>query len=108
MQQARNGQTDGSMPVMPTGMHHTRVLRGVFSAGLFLNRQSVHIETQQNHRTRLFAFYQCYDAGLGDTSAYLQTQGRQLASHNPGGPPLLKTQLRKAVEIATQPLGVTE
>ena len=84
-----NGQTNRHMTIMPTGMHHTQILGSIFSAGLLRDGQSIHIETQQQHRAWSSALEQGDNPGFSDASGNFQPQSFELFSNNAAGAELV-------------------
>ena len=102
-EQLRDAHADGSVAVVPTGVHDAVVLRGEGQAGLFADGQGVHVEAQEHGGRvvrRVVALDDGDDAGRGDAGADLKPQPAQVVGHDAGGTHLVEAQLRVTMEIA--------
>jgi hypothetical protein len=89
------------MAVVPTGVHHARRLRAVGHIVLLVDRQRIHIKTQQ-HRAlpRLAAAEQANHAGLADAGHHLIAQRPKLLGDHTRGADLLEAKLGVHMQVA--------
>ncbi len=67
-------QQDGSVPVMPAGVHDAGILGCIHCAGLFEDWQGVHVGAHQDDRAGFCAFEQCNHTCPGDTGMDFQPE----------------------------------
>ena len=97
------------MGVVTAGMHHVHLLvvefafglRGEGQAGLFLDRQGVHIRSQSHNRPRFAAFQGADNAGVSNLRLdFVKAQVTQVFRDECGSPELTVRQFRVGVNIA--------
>ena len=100
-QHPRHGQQDRGMPIVPAGVHHARIARGVGGVALLLNRQPVDVGSQRDHPTA--APGQAPDhAGPPDPLAHLESQFAEAGRHHARRSSLLERELRIGMKVAPQ------
>ena len=99
-QQGRHAQPDGGVAIVTAGMHLARVLRGKGQTSLLVNRQRVHVKTQQDGRAGMRALQDGHYTGLANSAAHLKPQVGQRRGHHTGGAELLKGSFRVTMQVA--------
>ena len=107
-QHGGSSQQHGHMGVVAAGVHdrhgpplpRRRDLGSERQAGLFLDRQSVHIGAQGHDLAGLAALEDPDHAGLAHALADLEAQGLQLLGDDGGGADLLVAELRMLMNVA--------
>ena len=102
-QQHCRAQCHGSIAIMPTGMHHLRHLRGIYTPVFFHNRQSIHVCANSKGRSRPRTAQYANYPGPGYTSEYLPPCLPEYFSRQATGLFFLKTQFRILMDV-TAPL----
>src|SRR5262245_14989880 len=96
-----NANAHRDMPIMPTGMHHTRSLRAICDIVGFVDRQRVHVEAQQHSAlARLSASHEADDTGFAHTGHHFIAKRAKLLGHNSRRANLLKSKLRVRMQVA--------
>ena len=100
-QQGRDPKAHRCMDVMTAGMHQALVGGGPGQGGALLDRQGIHVDPQGNDRTLLRTQLR-HDTGAADRFAHLPPHTAQLAGHQGRRLVFMATELRMAVDMATQ------
>jgi hypothetical protein len=77
-----NGEQDGRVPVMSTGMHHALVLGAVGNIVFFLDGQGVHVRSQHQGFARSVALQKTHHAGPTNATPYHQSHLLQAIRHD--------------------------
>ena len=87
------------MNVMPAGMHHSGIFRGIRKARVFLNRQGIHISPQHQEFPRLPAVYFSNDSRAAGALLVRNSHPLQFTANQAAGFVLMKRQLRISVNL---------
>ena len=104
----RRAHQDGDVAVVAAGVHHRhglavvlrRNLRGERQAGLFGDRQSVHVGAQGHDLAGLAALQDTDDPGLADSGAHFHAQAAQMVGDHLGGANLAVAEFGMLMQIA--------
>jgi len=86
---------------MSAGMHHPLSLGSMGQAGAFLNRQSIHINTQTNGGAVVWAKFRKH-SGAANPFAHTPTAAPQFTCHQSSGLVLLTAQFRVGMQMTPQ------
>src|SRR5215210_712249 len=98
-EELRRPQQHRGVPVVPTGVHHTGVLRDELEVVLLLDGQRVHVRTESDRAPRLLAYQTRYHARRGWPGELEAAEGLERLVDEPGGLFLFKRQLGALVQV---------
>ena len=100
MELLRRGQQNRHVTVVAARVHHALIARAVGCVVEFVDRQCVHVGSQERHRTGSSASERREDAGLADAGAdFVVTESAKLSLDERGGLVLLERKLGVRVKV---------